>query len=195
MQVDAVKARSAISVYRATDTRLTAIPLDARGGGGHLLASTFDRTGTEEVAMKVRKIMSEDLAICTPETNLQEVAQKMVDCDCGAIPVVENLRTRKPVGMVTDRDIVCRALARGKNPLELSVGEVMSADCVYIHEDDSIADCAEQMEEHQVRRIMVVDDAGMQCGIVAQADVARTASKKRTGEVLQTVSQPEEAFA
>ena len=73
--------------------------------------------------MQVKDIMTADPACCTPETSLQKVAQIMVEHDCGEIPVVGNRQTRIPVGVITDRDIVCRAIAKGLNALELQVTE------------------------------------------------------------------------
>ena len=70
--------------------------------------------------MYVRELMSRDPAVCTPETSLSDVARLMVDCDCGEIPVVEAGDSGKPIGVITDRDIACRAVARGLNPLELT---------------------------------------------------------------------------
>ena len=70
--------------------------------------------------MQVKEVMTADPACCTPETGLQEVAQLMIDHDCGEVPVVGNQQSRIPVGVITDRDIVCRAIAKGLNPLELN---------------------------------------------------------------------------
>jgi signal-transduction protein with cAMP-binding, CBS, and nucleotidyltransferase domain len=113
----------------------------------------------------------------------------MVEQDCGAVPVVESYETGRPVGVVTDRDITCRAVAEGRNPLELTAGEVMSQGCVTISAAASVADCCAALEQHQVRRVVVVDDAGACCGIVSQADIARH-SKQKAGEVVREVSQP-----
>jgi CBS domain-containing protein len=66
--------------------------------------------------MNVGEIMTKDPACCTPDTGLQEVAQMMVDCDCGCIPVVDSEGSKMPVGMITDRDITCRVVAKGQNP-------------------------------------------------------------------------------
>src|SRR4051812_23313972 len=125
--------------------------------------------------MKVKDIMSRDVVCCSPDTSLQQVAQMMVEYDCGAIPVCE--QGKRPTGMVTDRDITCRAVAMGKNPLELKARDVMTGRCVSIGSGDSVKDCCKRMEDRKVRRILVVDDGGNLCGIVAQADIARNASK------------------
>ena len=70
--------------------------------------------------MNVGEIMTKDPACCTPDTRLQEVAKMMVDNDCGCIPVVDDEGSKMPVGMITDRDITCRVVANGQNPLDLT---------------------------------------------------------------------------
>src|SRR5687767_6990770 len=82
--------------------------------------------------MKVSDIMTKDPACCEPETSLQEVAKLMLVNDCGEIPVVDSQRTMRPVGVVTDRDIVIRCVAEGKNPLEADAGDVMSSPVVTV---------------------------------------------------------------
>jgi CBS domain-containing protein len=139
--------------------------------------------------MEVREVMTESPTCCTPETGLQEVAQMMVDCDCGCIPVIDSNDTKMPIGMITDRDITCRVVAQGRNPLDLTAREAMTSTVVSVTPDTSLEECLDLMEESQVRRIAVVDDDGKICGIVAQADVARNADDQRTAEVVQEVSK------
>jgi len=139
--------------------------------------------------MEVREVMTESPTCCTPETGLQEVAQMMVDCDCGCIPVVDSNDTKMPIGMITDRDITCRVVAQGRNPLDLTAREAMTSTVVSVTPDTSLEECLDLMEESQVRRIAVVDQDGKICGIVAQADVARNADDQRTAEVVQEVSK------
>lgn len=140
--------------------------------------------------MQAKDIMTRDPACCTPDTNLQEVAQLMVEHDCGEIPVVKNKNDAKPMGVVTDRDIVCRTVAEGKNALDMTAAECMSTPCVTVTEEASVDDCCRIMEENQIRRVPVVDRAGSCCGIVAQADVARHTERGQTGHVVGKVSQP-----
>ena len=139
--------------------------------------------------MEVREVMTDNPACCTANTGLQEVAQMMVDCDCGCIPVVDNDNSKMPVGMITDRDITCRVVAQGKNPLDLTAGDAMTSSVVSVTPDTSLEDCMNLMEKSQVRRIAVVDEKGAVCGIVAQADVALSASTRDTAEVVQEVSR------
>lgn len=139
--------------------------------------------------MKVREIMTSNPTCCTPDTSLREVAQMMVENDCGPIPVVDDLRARRPVGVITDRDIVCRAVAQGINPTELIARQVMSTPAITIRPDMRVEDCCKILEENQVRRAPVEDEKGQCCGIVSLADIAQTAPEKLTGEVVRTVSQ------
>ena len=139
--------------------------------------------------MKVSEIMTKRPAVCEPETTLQEVARMMVQHDCGEIPVVDSQRTMRPVGVVTDRDIVVRCVAEGKNPLEGDAGDVMSSPVITVTPDMDLDEASDLMEEHQVRRIPVVDEAGAICGIVAQADIARHAHPREVAEVVREVSR------
>jgi CBS domain-containing protein len=124
------------------------------------------------------------------ETSLEEVARMMVECDCGEIPVIERHDLRKVVGVVTDRDIVCRAVAQGLNPLTLTAAAVISSPAVTIKEHDDVDEVIRVMETHQIRRVPVVDQNGEICGIVSLADVARRDSRKQTGELVREVSTP-----
>ncbi|MEP7148279.1 MAG: CBS domain-containing protein [Acidobacteriota bacterium] len=139
--------------------------------------------------MNVTEIMTKDPACCTPETSLQEVAKMMVDSDCGCIPVVDSQESKMPVGMITDRDIACRVVAKGQNPLDLTAQDAMTTTVVSVTPDTSVEDCCNLMEESQIRRVAVVDESGACCGIIAQADIANNASDKKTAEVVQEVSK------
>jgi CBS domain-containing protein len=139
--------------------------------------------------MKVKDIMTENPVCCMPDDGLQTVAKQMVDNDCGCIPVVEDGSSKKPVGIVTDRDICCRAVAEGKNPIELTARDVMTGNVLTVTPETSVEDCCNLMEENQIRRVAVVDNSGACCGIVAQADIAANADDGKTAEVVQEVSK------
>ncbi|HEY2973324.1 MAG TPA: CBS domain-containing protein [Pyrinomonadaceae bacterium] len=143
--------------------------------------------------MQVKEIMTTDPACCTPETSLQEVGKMMIDHDCGEIPVVENRETNLPIGVITDRDIVCRTVARGLNPLDLTVAECMSTPCVTVTPDMSVEECSKIMEENKIRRVPVVGAAGSCCGIVALADIALHARRNVAAEVVKEVSESSSA--
>ena len=139
--------------------------------------------------MTARELMTPNPACCTMNTPLQEVARMMVQCDCGEIPVVERLELRKPVGVVTDRDIVCRTIAEGKNPLTLEAAAAMSTPAVTVNERDGADEVLRIMEAHQIRRVPVVNQNGEICGIISQADIARNQSRKEAGELVREVSK------
>ena len=140
--------------------------------------------------MQVKDVMTSDPACCTPDSMLQRVAEMMVENDCGEIPVVENMASMKPIGVITDRDITCRTVAKGLNPLTMTVSECMTTPCVTVTPDTSLDDCCRILEENQIRRVPVVDEGGACCGIVALADIAKHAPKRETAEVVKEVSEP-----
>jgi CBS domain-containing protein len=140
--------------------------------------------------MKVTELMTAEPACCTPDTSLEDVARLMLEHDCGAIPVVASLDSQKPVGIVTDRDIACRAVATGKNPMHMTAKDVMSSPARTIKVDSPAEECFRLMEERQIRRVAVVDARGRCCGIVAQADIARHAPEQETAEIVREVSEP-----
>ena len=139
--------------------------------------------------MNVSEIMTKDPACCTADTPLQEVAQIMVEHDCGCVPIVDSEDSRMPVGMLTDRDITTRVVAKGQNPLDLTAGDAMTSTVVSVTPDTSVEECCNVMEQSQIRRVAVVDENGACCGIVAQADVATNAAARQTAEVVQEVSK------
>lgn len=146
--------------------------------------------------MQVKEIMTPDPFCCTADTSLEEVAKAMVEHDCGEIPIVRTSKDRTLVGVVTDRDIVCRLVAQGINPVDESAESCMSTPVVSVRETTPVEECARIMEESQIRRVPVVNGGGMCCGIVSQADIAKNASRKITAELVKDVSQPaREAFA
>ena len=138
--------------------------------------------------MKVKEIMTASPASCTEDTPLQDIARTMVGRDCGSVPVVRDGRTL--AGIITDRDVVVRAVAEGRNPLTLKAKDCMTSPAISIGEDASLNECTDLMESKKVRRMPVVDKAGALVGIVAQADVARHASQKEAGELVRDVSAP-----
>lgn len=143
-----------------------------------------------EIDMQVKEIMTTEPACCTSEAGLQEVAKMMIDHDCGEIPVVDDKTSRVPIGVITDRDIVCRTVAQGISPFDLTVADCMSQPCVTVTPDMAIEECARILEENRIRRVPVVDTSGRCCGIVALADIALRARKGVTVEVVKEVSEP-----
>ncbi len=133
--------------------------------------------------------MTRNPSACNPETKLTEVARIMVEKNCGAVPIVDK-KTNKPVGIITDRDITCRTVAVGENPLNLTAASIMTDKMFSIESDRSEEELLRLMEQKQVRRIPVIDNAGKFIGIVSQADVARKLPEHETAELLKVVSKP-----
>src|SRR2546428_12254166 len=133
------------------------------------------------MAKKVRDAMSGTVRTASLSQTLHQVARVMKDEDVGSLPVVED---GSLVGVVTDRDIVVRAVAEGRDPDTVTVGEVLSRDPVTIEPDQTLDQALQLMAQHQVRRLPVVD-GGELVGVVAQADVAQKASEKETGELVE----------
>ena len=134
-------------------------------------------------------VMTPHPAYCTPETSLTRVAQLMVLHDCGEIPVVEDEDLARPVGVVTDRDIVCRLLARGKNPLEHSAAECMSQPVITVEETTPLDEVLGVMERHQIRRVPVVNAVGRCIGVLSQADLAWTGRAKEIATLVREISR------
>ena len=137
--------------------------------------------------MKVEDIMTDSPITCMKDTSLQQAAKWMADGDCGALPVVDS--ANKPVGVITDRDITCRTVAQGKNPLEMRVADAMTAPAATVFRDASLEDCLTLMEETQVRRMVVLDDDGTVCGMVARADIARHVPPDEAAELVREISE------
>jgi CBS domain-containing protein len=134
-----------------------------------------------------KEIMTPAPQCCSAETPLNEVANLMVEADCGEIPVTD--ASNRLIGVITDRDIVCRVVAKGKNPSAVTASECMSEPVVVVNEDTKLEDVVAVMEENQIRRVPVVDASGCCCGIISQADVALSANETETGELVREVSK------
>ncbi len=137
---------------------------------------------------KISEIMTRDVDVVRPDASLEEAARKMRTRDVGPLPVCDGDRV---VGLITDRDIVVRATARGCDPKSTMVREAMTPDPVCIRDDDDIDAAMRLMEDRQIRRLPVVDRAGKLVGILALGDIAVDgATKKEAGKVLREVSEP-----
>lgn len=139
--------------------------------------------------MQVKDIMTENPMCATAETKLQEIAKMMVDNDCGCIPIVDGDDTKRPTGMLTDRDITIRTVAEGKNPLDLTAGDIMTEDVITVTPEMSVEECGNLMEEKQIRRVAVVNKNGACVGMVAQADIAIKGSQQQAADIVQEVSK------
>jgi CBS domain-containing protein len=134
---------------------------------------------------KVADVMTQRPRAVTPQTPLNEVAEVMETEDVGAVPLVEGDRL---VGIVTDRDIVVRAIAKGKDPRGMPASEVSSRELVTVSPDDDLSEALNVMAQYQVRRLAVTEDERL-VGVVSQADVALQGKDKDTGEVVGGISR------
>ena len=136
--------------------------------------------------MKVSDVMTRDVQTVRPDQTAQEAADFMLRADAGSIPVAENERL---LGMITDRDIAVRGVAKGHGP-ETPVRELMSNDVVCARTDDDIEAIASRMSDAQVRRLPVIDDQERLCGIVSLGDLSRETDGGSAAQALEGVSQP-----
>jgi len=133
----------------------------------------------------IKEVMTSQVKTCEPDTTVMEAAKVMANEDVGPVPIVEEGRL---TGIVTDRDIVIRVVAEGRDPSSTTVGEIASRDLVTVSPDDDLDAALEQLAQNQVRRIPVVEGDRL-VGIVAQADIARLGSDSKTGEVVEEISR------
>ena len=136
--------------------------------------------------MKVSDAMTSQVSIARPTDTIRQVAETMAKVDSGVVPVVDD---GKVVGLVTDRDIVLRVVAEGRS-FDSAVSDVMSdGEVLSVKEDDILADATAKMANHQVRRLVVLNDAGALSGILSLGDVAKDYGAKQVGKTLEEISQ------
>jgi CBS domain-containing protein len=132
-------------------------------------------------------VMTANPACCSPETSLDQVARLMVQHDCGEIPVIDI--AEHVVGVVTDRDIVCRVVAEGKNPTGYPAESCMTDPVVTVPWNAPLREVLTAMEKHQVRRVPVVDATERCVGMISQADVAWVGREQEVAELVREVSR------
>jgi CBS domain-containing protein len=135
--------------------------------------------------MKVKDAMHKGAEWVAPTATVIELCKKMRDLDIGALPVGDN---DKLVGMVTDRDIVCRGLANGKDASKLTARDVMTPNIVWCHADEDLDDAVRIMESKKIRRLPVIDKDKRLVGILSLGDISHSDKAKHSGEVLKAVS-------
>ena len=136
--------------------------------------------------MQVRDVMTTNLVTATPETTLEEIAAMMKIGDTGVIPVAEE---GELIGLITDRDIVIRCVAEGRDPAEVSAEDIVSEDVEVVDPDTAVEEALEIMGRRQIRRLPVVD-LGELVGMISIGDIAvKQGDEKETGETLKDVSQ------
>lgn len=139
--------------------------------------------------MQVRDAMTIHPVTADVNTSIRDVAQWMGERGCGEIPVTDGDRI---VGVVTDRDITCRAVALAKDPETTTVREVMTKRPARIHPEESVRYAIRLMEELQVRRLPVVDGYGKVVGIISMTDICRCTARWTAGGLLREVSRRRE---
>jgi CBS domain-containing protein len=142
--------------------------------------------------MQAKEIMSSNPQCCTPDDTLRDAARMMADNDCGCLPVVQDTAGKRVIGVLTDRDIAIRGVARGKTP-DSKVNDVMSPAPTCCSAEDDVEVVEKIMIEKQVRRVPVVDADGRVVGMIAQADLARdnrAASDREVGRIVEKISEP-----
>ena len=135
--------------------------------------------------MKVKDMMHKGAEYVAPNAKLEMIAKKMRDHDIGSIPVCEG---GKILGMVTDRDIAIRALANGKDVSKIEAKDVMSKDVIFCRDTEEAEDAIRIMEDNQIRRLPVLNDAKQLVGMVSLGDISHALSQDLTGEVTRAVS-------
>lgn len=141
--------------------------------------------------MQAQELMTRDPACCTPEDPAQKAAELMSQHDCGAIPVVQDEQSKHLCGVITDRDIAVRGVARGRGA-ETKVEDLMTHDVECCSVDADMTEVERVMTERQVRRVPIIDADGQLVGIVAQADLARCEATdgSEVGHVVERISEP-----
>jgi CBS-domain-containing membrane protein len=180
--------------------------LDVRGVGKPAARLQRDRSdrrrfdAEERVARTIAQLMTQAPEACRPTDSVERAAQIMWEHDCGCVPIVDD--TRHAVGVLTDRDICMAAYSQGKALRDIDVGSCMTRDLATCRPEARIDEAERTMRDAQVRRLLVVDDAGSLCGLVAVADLARAVgdsprevvlTSEEVAQVIASVSQPRQA--
>jgi CBS domain-containing protein len=147
------------------------IPAQARANGGDI--------------MKVKEAMHEGVEWRAPDTPIADIAKVMKDSDVGAVPIGENDRL---VGMVTDRDIACRAVAEALDLSKTTAGDVMTRNVIYCMENEEVQDAIRIMENKQVRRLPVINDEKRMVGMLSLGDLSHAVSHDLSGELAAAVA-------
>jgi CBS domain-containing protein len=138
----------------------------------------------------LQEIMAKKVSYATPETPLVLVAKNMISFDCGEVPIVKSEKDKSVVGVLTDRDIVCRTLGQGKNPMNLFAKDCMTKEVITIDVNASVPQCIKLMRDNKIRRIPVIDKNKHLCGIVSLSDLVVEAESEETTKLFHDISTP-----
>ena len=139
--------------------------------------------------MKIKEIMSRDPACCVLHDTAQTVAKILCDRNIGSMPVVADQQSRKLVGMITDRDLCCSVIAEGMDPKTTQIRTLLTLAPLTCRDGENIETCERLMQEHQVRRIPIVDAEDRVIGIVSQADLALRDKPERVSKTVAEISK------
>jgi len=166
-------------------------------GQGKRGAAGYEDHGESELNLrpvkpgKCRDIMTKDPVFCQASDTAMVAAKLMKRHNIGALPVIGNLRGKKLVGIITDRDLAMKVVAETHDPHTITVDQIMSRQVVTCSPDDRYQKALDLMEQHQVKRIPAVDNSGRVVGMISEADVAlRVGDPKKTAQVVTSISQP-----
>ena len=135
--------------------------------------------------MKIREIMTTNVECVAPDAGIQELANKMKTLDVGFVPICEDDRL---AGTVTDRDIVVRCLAGGKDPGTCKASDIMTKNVFWCFEDQDVKDVAKQMRDNEVRRMLILNQGKRLVGVVSIGDISKV-EEKETGKTLEDITE------
>jgi CBS domain-containing protein len=144
--------------------------------------------------MRVHEVMTRDPICCLSQDMAQAVAKVMCEEDIGSMPVISDLTSGHLVGIITDRDLVCRVVSEGLDASTTAIELCMTRDPVSCRPEQSLDSCEKLMQVHQIRRIPIVNKEGRCIGIVSQADVAHFAQAERIQKTITEISRPVETI-
>lgn len=138
--------------------------------------------------MLIKEMMTRNVEVVRPNASIQDAASKMKSLDIGSLPVCDGSKIH---GMITDRDIVIRAVAEGRDSTQTKVADVLTDNLIYCFEDQSVQEAADAMQQYQIRRLPIVNRDKELVGIISLGDLAvDTDNAKLAGATLVDVSQP-----
>lgn len=136
---------------------------------------------------QVKDVMTKDVEIINPNDSLKDAAEKMRTLNVGPLPVCDGDRLK---GIITDRDIVVRAVSQGMDPNKTQVSQAMTDEIEYVYENDDIGTVARKMKDEQLRRLLVVNQDKRLVGIVSLGDITSALNAEEAGKTLESISQP-----
>jgi CBS domain-containing protein len=145
--------------------------------------------------MTVREVMTPNPVCCVPGDTAQSVAKIMCEHNVGSMPVVVDQQSRKLTGIITDRDLCCSIIAQGLDPKNTTIQKYMRQNPVACRDGEDLDGCEQAMQQHQIRRIPVVDGDGRCIGIVAQADLALKDRPEKVSKTVADISRPQHIAA